>query len=60
MSIVVRTRRVNVRIEVPGILEETNFGFFNDPRWKGPYQELFLHFKIPRIVSPDHLRLRER
>ena len=31
-------------------LEMTNYGP-NDPRWKGPYQKLFLTFKIKKIVS---------
>lgn len=31
-------------------LEMTNYGP-NDPRWKGPHQQIFLTFKIGKIVS---------
>ena len=39
-------------------LEMTNYGP-NDPRWKGPYQKLFLSFKVKKIVSPANLALKK-
>lgn len=39
-------------------LEMTNFRP-NDPRWKGPHQQLFLGFEVNEIVSPANLTLKK-
>jgi hypothetical protein len=36
---------------------ETNFTGPEDPRWKGPHQQLFLIFDVSQVVSPAGLEV---
>jgi hypothetical protein len=36
---------------------ETNFTGPEDPRWKGPHQQLFLTFDVSQVVSPAGLEV---
>jgi hypothetical protein len=39
-------------------LRETGFGR-NDPRWKGPHQELFVSFHVSEVVAPAGLKVEQ-
>ena len=40
-------------------LDETNFGP-HDSRWHGPYQTLFMTFRVIKVIAPTGLRIEKR